>query len=144
MRGLAEIHPGEPVEVCWDRIRELERMGRYVIFGALAPDGRLVASLWLFFTPSLNNGIASVSDDLLYVEPETRNTHLAVGLCRYAEAVMFGLGARSCVLRSYDVNRAGRLAKFMGYTKVADVYRKTNYSNDASLIPTRHQGVNHG
>lgn len=144
LRALAEIHPGEPVAICWDRIRELERMGRYVIIGALAPDGRLVASLWLFFTPSLNNGIASVSDDLLYVEPEVRNTHLAIGLCRYAEAVMLGLGARSCMLRTYDTNQVGRLAKFMGYTKVADLYRKANFADDASLTPTRHQGAKNG
>ena len=57
LRGLAEIYPEEPVAVCWDRIRELERMGRYVIFAAHTRDSRLAASLWLYFTPSLNNGM---------------------------------------------------------------------------------------
>lgn len=144
LQGLAEVHPGEPVSVCWDRIRELERIGRYVIFGALRPDGHLAASLWLYFTRSLNNGTLTVTDDMLYVEPESRSSLLAVGLCRYAESVMFGLGARSCTLQSYDANKAGRLAKFMGYQKVADVYRKTNYSGEASLTPTRHQGAANG
>lgn len=144
LKGLAEVHPGEPVEVCWDRIRELERMGRYIIFAARWPDGRLAASLWLYFTPSLNNGTLTVADDMLYVEPEVRSSLLAVGLCRYAEAVMFGLGARSCTLQSYNVNKAGRLAKFLGYQKVADLYRKANYSGEASLTPTRHQGSTNG
>ena len=144
IRGLAEVHPGEPVSVCWDRIRELERMGRYVIFGAMRSDGRLMASLWLYFTRSMNNDTPTVADDMLYLEPEVRSSLLAVGLCRYAEAVMFGLGARACTLQSYDVNKAGRLAKFLGYQKVADLYRKANYSGEASLTPTRHQGSTNG
>jgi hypothetical protein len=144
INGLAEIHPGEPVDVRWDRIRELERMGRYVIFAAVGADGGLAASLWLYFTPSLNNGTLTVTDDMLYVEPEVRSSLLAVGLCRYAEAVMFGLGARACSLQSFNVNKAGRLAKFLGYQKVADLYRKTNYSGEASLTPTRHQGSTNG
>ena len=144
LKGLAEVHPGEPVSVCWERIRELERMGRYVIFVALWPDGRLAASLWLYFTRSLNKGTLTVTDDMLYLEPEVRSSLLAVGLCRYAEAVMFGLGARACTLQSFNVNKAGRLAKFLGYRKVADLYRKTNYSGEASLIPTRHQGATYG
>jgi len=65
LKGLAEVHPGEPVDVCWDRIRELERMGRYIIFAARWPDGLLAASLWLYFTPSLNNGTLTVADDML-------------------------------------------------------------------------------
>ena len=144
LHGLAEIHPDEPVAVCWDRIRELERQGRYVIFAALAPDGRLAASLWLFFAPSLNNGMPCVTDDLLYVEPDARKSLLAPALCRYAEAVMFGLGARSCTLRTHDVNQVGRLAKYLGYMKVADLYRKANFTDDASFTPTRHQGAKHG
>lgn len=130
--------------MCWCRIRELERLGRYVIFAALAPDGRLAASLWLFFAPSLNNGMPCVTDDLLYVEPDARKSLLAPALCRYAEAVMFGLGARSCTLRTHDVNQVGRLAKYLGYMKVADLYRKANFTDDASFTPTRHQGAKHG
>ncbi|MGE8318352.1 MAG: hypothetical protein ACN6O3_06355 [Comamonas sp.] len=144
LRGLAEIYPGEPVDVRWDRIRDLERQGLHVIFAAVAPDGRIAASLWLFFTPSLNNGLPCVTDDFLYVEPDARDGMLAPGLCHYAEAVMFGLGARSCTLRTHDVNQVGRLAKFMGYRKVADLYRKTNFTDDASINPTRHQGAKRG
>ena len=55
--------------VYWDFIRDLERQDRYVIFGGLAPDGCLVTSLWLFFTPSLNNGLPCATDYLLYVAP---------------------------------------------------------------------------
>lgn len=144
LRGLAEVHPGEPIAVNWERIRQLERQGRYVIFAAVDGAGHLAASLWLFFTDSLNNGMPFVTDDLLFVEPAARHSHLAPALCGYAEAVLFGLGARSCTLRTHDVNKVGRLAKFMGFTKVADLYRKANFSNDASLIPNRHQGAKNG
>ena len=143
LRYLDETHPGEPVRVQWERIRELERQGAYVIVTAERA-GKLVASLWLFVSRGLNHGELTVTDDLMFAMPEARGGLMASSMCRFAEKHLFNRGVRACTLWLATGNRAGRLAEFLGYKPRATVYTKNHWGDDLGDAPTRHEGVKHG
>lgn len=144
-RYLAETRPGQRNDLTdWDRLTELQRLGLHVIYTArYRQTGAIVGSLWLFVGRDLDSGVYSVTDDLLYVDPNHRSGLLGLRLVQYGERCIFALGVRSATFHFRLENGADRMARYLGYVPVSTRVTKTHAGDSFADVPTRHKGSTH-
>lgn len=136
---LDETAPGAPVRIDWARLIDLSRSGRQVIFTARdAEDQRLIGSVWLWLSTSIDTGRRCVTDDLLYVNPDFRNRLVGLQLIQYAEHCVFALGVREASFHFRQANGADRMARYLGYQPDSQRVTKTHHGDQFANVPTRH------
>lgn len=151
---LDELHPlhvaqygetetyraGIPLNMDYERLVDLERAGRLMQFTARVKEtGELVGSMRIFLgndihtqtkfanVPDLDKlipGDTFATDDVFYITPEHRGGFLAIKLWKYSEQCGLKIGARALFFDSKLVNKADKLAKFLGYTPYATKHAK--------------------
>lgn len=135
---LAEREPGRRLSIDWDRLLELSRLGRLVIFTARDAQQILIGSMWVWIGPSIDTGYVALTDDMLYVEPARRGGWCTVKLWQYGERAAFTLGVREATIHMRHGNRVERLARFNGYKPDSLRVKKSHYGDSFADAPTRH------
>lgn len=134
-----EVNPDGPaLDYDYPRALDRARAGEALLVTGRA-DGRMVASLLVFFNRRIDTQTLVAQDDRMFIDPEHRGGMLAARLWRFAQRAGLSLGIREGWIESRGDNRAGRLAEFMGYRPVATKYVMTAAQDACGPeVPTRH------
>lgn len=131
---------GIALNMDYERLVDLERAGRLMQFTARTKEtGELVGSMRIFLgtdihtqtlyahVPDLEKlvpGDTFATDDVFYIKPAHRGGFLAIKLWKYAEQCGLKVGARALFFDSKLVNKADKLAEYLGYTPYAKKHAK--------------------
>lgn len=131
---------GIPLNMNYERLIDLERAGRLMQFTArVKATGELIGSMRIFLgsdihtqtlyahVPGLEKlvpGDTFATDDVFYITPVHRGGFLAIKLWKYAEQCGLKAGARALFFDSKLVNKADKLAEYLGYTPYAKKHAK--------------------
>lgn len=121
-----EVHKaGIPRNFDYDTLLEKESQGGLLQFTSRITDtGELVGNMRVYINTSVHTQTKVCTEDTFYVVPEHRGGFMAVRLWKYVERCSIEIGVREIYFDSKMVNKADRMAKYLGYTPVAIKFAK--------------------
>lgn len=116
---------GIPLDMNYEAFKERDRAGGLLQFTARVKEtGELVGNMRVYLARSMHTQTLISTEDTFYVVPEHRGGMMAVRLWQFAEAAGKSIGVREAYFDSKLVNKAGRMAEYLGYTAFATKYVK--------------------
>jgi hypothetical protein len=124
---------GLPLNPRYEHVREAERRGELLQLTARNSVGTLVGNIRFYLFSDTHTQTPGAREDTFYLSPQVRNGFTAIRFWRYAERCLATIGyfevwTDSKILYDADgavIRNVGRLNEYLGYTHVANRFRKT-------------------
>lgn len=119
-----EAYRGVPLNPDYAAMAQSEHDGQLMQFTARC-DGRLVGNMRINLTQSTHSQTQQAAEDGIFLLPAHRGGFVAVRLWQYVEKCIAQVGVKELFFLSKDSNRSDRLATYLKYRPVGQLFSKS-------------------